>query len=152
MRELQTTLMERDVEGIQAFLDEFPDPANGEWREAAINQTGELVLVRNFPLPDGFAPDYVDLLLMVPDYPRTPPIGIYLMEKNNRALIGQLKRIFNVMNWAAHDAPTVEGYAWICVIYQGLAWKYNARDPARGDNLRKHLIHFYNRCQSEIGG
>ena len=77
-----------DLAGIQAFLDEFSPPTNGEDREVELNSTGELVIVRNMPLPDGFVPDYIDLLLMVPDYPSRPPIGIYLLERNNGELIG----------------------------------------------------------------
>jgi hypothetical protein len=110
-----------------------------------------LVVVANFPLPDGFAPDYIDLLLMVPDYPARPPIGIYLLERDNRALIEQLRRIFNVMQSAAYSAPSVEGYVWICVHYQGNAWRHEPRHVAAGDNLRKFLIHFYNRLLTERG-
>lgn len=151
MRLRQIDLLDRDVAGVQAFIDEFDPPSNGEARVAEINSTGELVIITNFPLPDGFRPDYIDLLLMVPDYPARPPIGIYLLERDNRALIDQLRRIFNVMHTAAYDAPSVEGYVWICVHYQGNAWHYNRSHVAAGDNLRKFLIHFYNRLLSERG-
>lgn len=148
---MRLDLLEADVTGIQAFLDEFDPPANGETRFAEINDSGELVIVTNFPLPDdgGFRPDYIDLLLLVDRYPARPPIGIYVLERNNQPLIAQLRRLFSVMGQAVHDAETVAGYQWICVHYEGNNWRYHPRDLAHGDNLRKFLIHFYNRLQSE---
>src|ERR1039458_9019334 len=98
MRFRQPDLLQWDLAGVQAFLDEFALPSNGEPREVELNSTGELVIVRNMPLPDAFRPDHIDLLLMVPDYPSRPPIGIYLLERNNDELIAQLRLIFNVMN------------------------------------------------------
>lgn len=111
MRPRQLQLLERDLAGIRSFLADFDRPANGEARSVEINRTGELVIIRNMPLPDGFDPDYVDVLIMVPDYPSRPPIGIYLLERNNREVIDQLRQIFNVLQNAVHDAPSVSGYA-----------------------------------------
>jgi hypothetical protein len=152
MRERQLELLRRDVAGIQAFLDEFEPPANGEPRTALYNDTGELVAIYNFPLPDGLDPDFVDLCLIVNDYPSRPPIGIYVLERSNRALIRQLRRIFNVMNHAAYSAPTIEGFAWICLHYDGDRWRYHPDNIARGDNLRKFVAGFYGRLVSETGG
>ncbi len=146
MRTRHEDLLSWDLASIRAYLDGFDRPANGEAREVETNATGELVIIRNMPLPDGLHPDYIDLLMMAPDYPIRPPIGIYLLERDNGALIQQLRRIFNVMNTAFHDAQTVEGYVWICVHYQNNAWRYNPNHPATGDNLTKFIIHFFNSC------
>jgi hypothetical protein len=149
MRTRQNDLLAWDAAGIQDYLDEFDDPSNGEARQVEINSTGELLVIRNMPLPDGFRPDHIDLLLMVDQYPGRPPNGIYLLERDNGSLIGQLRRVFNVMQTAVHSAPSVPGFVWICVHYAGDTWRYNSDRLAAGDNLRKFIIHFYNRCQSE---
>jgi hypothetical protein len=149
---LNRNLLDADVAGIQDFLDQFEPPRNGEAREALLNTTGEAAIVRNMPLPNGFAPDYVDVLLIVDKYPVRPPIGIYLLENQNSALLNQLRRVFNVFENAHYGAETIPGYQWICLHYQGDSWNYNSINVARGDNLRKFLIGFFNRCQSEIGG
>jgi hypothetical protein len=152
MRSRQEALLEQDLAGIQAFLSEFDPPSNGEEREVELNSTGEVVICRNFPLPDdGFDPDFIDLLVLVTDYPSRPPIGIYLLEQNNRRLIGQIQGKFHVLNTAAHDAPPIPGYKWICVHYEGNTWKFNPNHLAAGDNLRKYLIHFFNRLHSDGG-
>lgn len=145
----QNDLLKRDVEGIRAFLDEFDPPANGEPREVSIGPSGQTVSVRNFPLPDGLNPDYVDIALLLPDYPARPPIGAYLLKRNNEALLRQLKRVFNVFDRGFHDAPTIPNYQWICVVYDQNRWRYNAANVAAGDNLRKFLIRFFNFCQSK---
>ena len=143
----EQALLSRDVAGIQAFLDEFPAPANGEAREVAIGASGKTVSVTNMPLPDGFAPDYVDLAILLPDYPATPPIGLYMLRKANAPLIAQLKRIFNVFDHGFHDAPTIDSYDWACLVYEDNRWQYHAHHIASGDNLRKFLIRFFNLCQ-----
>jgi hypothetical protein len=140
-------LLRNDVAGVQAFLDEFPAPFNGEIREAAIGPSGKTVSITNMPLPDGFEPDFVDLAILLPDYPATPPIGLYLLRKSNAPLISQLKRIFNVFDHGFHDAPTIVNYDWACLVYEGNRWRYNASHVASGDNLRKFLIRFFNHCQ-----
>jgi len=150
MRDFQMNLLARDLMGIQAFLDEFDPPANGEDREVELNSTNEAVVIRNFPLPDAYDPEFIDVLVLVPDYPARPPIGIYLLENEQNAdVIGQLRRIFNVMQTAFYGAPTVPGFAWICVHYQGDAWRFNPDHLASGDNLRKFFINFFNRLQME---
>jgi len=151
MRERQIDLLERDLDGIEAFLDEFDPPANGETRTVETNAAGELVIVRNFPLPDGCNPDYIDLLLMTHQYPSAPPVGIYILENNNAEVIADLGRTFNVMHAAAYSAPTVEGYRWVCFIHQGNRWRFNHHDIVSGDNLRKFLIGFYHQCGTERG-
>jgi hypothetical protein len=54
-----------EVRAIQAFLSEFEPPRNGGRRTVRLSHSGEIILVRNFPLPDGYWPDQIDLLLKV---------------------------------------------------------------------------------------
>ena len=146
----RSELLQQDIAGIQAFLDEFGPCANREPRVAAVSRTGELLTVRNFPLPYGFEPDHVDILLVIPDYPGHPPIGLYMLNRNNAALMRRIENILNLFrNMAMHSAPAIQGYTWICYHYAGQSWRFNARHPAAGDNLRKVLLSFYSICEQE---
>lgn len=147
----QLQLLMEDVEGIQEFLDEFEPTANGELRYVALNETGELLTVRNFPLPDHLRPDHVDLLLLTGGYPAEAPLGIYLLERNNRSLIDQLRHSFNVMERAAYTAPTVPAFDWICWHFEGNRWEYCRDNLAAGDNIRKFLVGFYNQLCIDTG-
>lgn len=148
----QIELLKKDAMGIQAFLGEFDVPRNGEPRYAIVNDTAEFVAIRNFPLPDGFSPDYVDILINVLDYPATPPVGLYILERSNAGLISQIRNIFNVMNHAAYSAPSIPGYSWICWHFEGHRWRYNTANVTAGDNLRKFLIGFFNRLDLDAKG
>ncbi|WP_295457052.1 hypothetical protein [uncultured Thiodictyon sp.] len=133
-----------EVANIQAFLDHFDRPLNGESRTVQLGQTAEFLTVRNFPLPDGYRPDYIDLLVVTDNFPATPPIGLYVLHRNNQALIGQLQRRFNAFaDQAFHEAPPIRDYTWICYHYGGNAWRYRADQPARGDNIRKFLASWF---------
>lgn len=131
-------------------MSEFGPCGNGEPRSAGLSHTGELVLLRNFPLPDGFRPDYMDILLVVADYPGGPPVGLYVLNRNNAALLQRLGKIFNMFRDAAHyEAPPIPGYTWICYHYAGDVWHFNAERPAAGDNLRKFLMSFFTICERD---
>ena len=133
-----------EVDNLQRYLDGFESPENGERRLAQLGRTAEYLTVRNFPLPDCYRPDYVDLLVLTDLFPGVPPIGIYVLNKQNTALIRQLSDRFNAFaDKAFHDAPAIPGYTWICYHYAGNAWSYRAADPARGDNIRKFLARFF---------
>lgn len=133
-----------EIANLQHYLDGFESPANGERRSAQCNQTGEYIAVRNFPLPDAYRPDYIDLLVVTDSFPATPPIGLYVLHRHNEALIGQLQRRFNAFrDQAYHEAPAIRGYTWICYHYSGNAWRYRADQPARGDNVRKFLASWF---------
>jgi hypothetical protein len=143
-------LLERDVEGIRSFLAEFEPPSNGEAREVIVGASGQTLSIRNFPLPDGLNPDYVDIALLLPDYPARPPVGVYLLKRNNEAVVRQLKAVFNVFDKGFHDAPTIPGFQWVCLVYDDNRWRYNAANVATGDNLRKFMIRFFALAQSGV--
>lgn len=133
-----------ETANLQDFLNGFDPPANGERRLVQLGQTAEFITVRNFPLPDGYRPDFIDLLVVTEQFPATPPIGLYVLHRNNEALIGQLQRQFNAFrDRAFHDAPAIRSYTWICYHYGGNAWRYRADQPARGDNIRKFLASWF---------
>jgi hypothetical protein len=133
-----------EIQNIQDYLDGFESAMNGRSRSALLGDTAEYIIVRNFPLPDRYWPDYVDLLLIMDDYPAKPPIGLYVLNNRNEALIQQIRDQFNAFqDRAFHDAPAVQGYTWICYHYNGNSWRYREDNPKRGDNVRKFLASFF---------
>lgn len=128
---------------IQQWLDGFYRPDNGGIREAILGRTAEYVVIKNLPLPDGYHPDYLDALLIVDDFPR-PPVGVYLLNKGNERFVAQIAGKFNAFrDSAAHSAPTIQGMTWVCYHYGGNAWRYDANQPEKSDNLAKFLASFY---------
>ncbi|MGH8631714.1 MAG: hypothetical protein ACREU7_13250 [Burkholderiales bacterium] len=143
-------LLRQDIVGIQAFLGEFGECPSGEPRSVGLGRTDELLLLRNFPLPDGFRPDHIDLLLVIADYPGRPPIGAYVLNRNNATLLRRLEGIFHMYrDRAFYQAPAIPGYTWICYHYAGDVWHFNAAHPAAGDNLRKFLMSFFSICERD---
>lgn len=135
-------LLQWEVRSIQAFLDEF-EGLPSRMRCARLAAAGEAIIIRNFPLPDRYQPDYIDLLIALPDYPARPPIGFYVLNQANGALIIQLKDRFNAFrDRAFHEAEALPGYTWICYAYADNLWRYRPDSPSQGDNVRKFLASF----------
>lgn len=133
-----------EVARIQQFLDGFEHAENGRHRTIQLGSTAEFLIIRTFPLPDGYRPDYIDMLVMTDSFPSIPPIGIYVLNRENAALIRQLSSRFNAFrDRAFHDAPAIPGYTWICYHYADNTWRYRGDNPARGDNIGKFLAGFF---------
>jgi len=137
-------LLRWEVANLQDWLDGFYAGAGGRPRRTWLGRTGEYIVIEALPLPDGYAPDEIDALLLVDNFPSLPPIGVYVLNRGNEALVAQLRHRFNAFpNRAFHDAPSIDGYTWICYAYANNAWRYNAATPNKGDNLRKLLASFF---------
>lgn len=137
-------LLRWEAANLQRYLDGFEPAANCEARIVGIGNGAEYLFARNFPMPDSYQPDYIDLLVIVDDFPAKPPIGIYVLNRQNAALIGQLAGRFNAFpDKAYYSAPAIRNYTWICYHYDDNAWRYRADNPARGDNIAKFLAGFY---------
>ena len=84
------------------------------------------------------------LHVLLDDFPARPPIGIYVLHRQNAALIEQLSGRFNAFrDKAYHDAPPIRNFTWICYSYADNAWRYREDNPARGDNTAKFLAGFF---------
>jgi hypothetical protein len=138
------SLLHNEVARIQHFLDGFESTTNGNRRTVRLGKSAEFLIIRNFPLPDCFYPDYIDILVLTESFPAIPPIGIYVLNNENAALINQLSAKFNAFrDRAAHDAPAIQGYTWICYHYANNSWRYRLDNPSRGDNIAKFLGGFF---------
>jgi hypothetical protein len=134
-------LLEAEVDSINAWL----SCVEGSRRPfARIGSSGETLVVENFPLPDQYQPDRMNMAMIVNLFPTDPPKGLYILtEKGNQKLVSTLQEKFNVFqDHAFHGAPNIEGYEWICVGYLE-GWRYNTRKPERGDNIKKMLEEFW---------
>lgn len=137
-------LLKREADAIQDWLDGFYPAASRRLRRVVVGRTGEYLIVQAMPLPDGYRPDEIDVLLLVDNFPSLPPIGLYVLNRGNEAVVAQLRRKINAFaNAAYHSAPSIEGYTWLCYAYADNRWKFNATAPHRGDNLRKYIAAFY---------
>lgn len=101
------------------------------------------IAIQNFPLPDRFRPDYIDIALIVDEFPTDAPKGLYMLKTSkNKSVIEALAQKFNVFqNQAFHGAPAKDGFEWLCYGYLD-GWRYNARMPHAGDNIFKMLKSF----------
>lgn len=128
----------------RSFLDRFDHPSGRGDRQAALGDRGTYAVVKAFPLPDGYRPDQLDILVRLHNFPSLPPIGLYLLNRGNESLVRQISSRFNAFADAAfHDAEPIPGMTLVCYHYAGNGWRYNAANPASGDNLAKFLASFY---------
>lgn len=120
------------------------EPCPAGPRSAFLNDTHDFVGVANFPLPDGYRPDFLHLAIYVSRYPAVPPIGLYLANKDgNQQLIQQIRKRINVFNTQAfHGAENpLPGYEWVCLLSEN--WHVDYDDVRKGQNLQKYLSYFY---------
>lgn len=137
---IKRDLLDIEVSQINRYLQCF-DSNKTPW--ASLSPTGEAILIHNYPLPDGYHPDYLNMAIVVDQYPMESTKGIYLLaDTTNRSLLNQLKDKFNVFrDKGFHGAPSISGYDWICIGYLN-GWRYNVDQPCKGDNVLKILIRF----------
>jgi len=135
------SLLEADIQKVQFFLDQFTPCANGK-RTIRIEANGEFIIVRNFPLPDKYHPDSIDLVLITTGYPQAPPQGMHVLKNSkNEHLLDQLQNKFGhtYSDAMVSEAEDIDGYSWICVHYQDFKWHF---DLDFGDNIYKLLSIF----------
>ena len=126
---------------LQLWLDGFDCAARPR---VAISAGGETMTVRDFPLPDGYAPDRIDIAMIVNSFPADPPKGLYILRRaDNSRVIEQLQSHFNVFrDKGFHGAPSMTGFEWLCIGYLD-GWTYRTDLPNKGDNIQKMLLEFW---------
>ena len=142
-------LLQADTKKVQFFLDQFSASRNGK-RSVQIVEDGELVILKNFPLPNKYLPhDEIDLVLVTSNYPQKPPQGMHVLQsRENGKLLSQLQEKFGHTydRAAVSEAEEIEGYSWLCVHYKNFKWEF---DLDWGDNLYKLLTVFSNLLEGE---
>lgn len=97
-------------------------------------EEGSWVLVRDFRLPSGLGRSSTDVLILIPpDYPNTPPNGIYVDQ-------GLKLPSHYFEHKGTHNPLGDKGWAWYCFHAEGHTggWRASTR-ILEGDNLLKYL-------------
>jgi hypothetical protein len=135
-----------EVVNINSYLATFAPPPTGR-RRAVLDESQEFIRVLGFPLPGGYHPPSADMVLIVTNFPTTPPYGLYLLN-SAKAQVDKIEALFgrpHVMR--RHTPEAIPGYTWICYHYSG-GWIYRPEAPALGDNLAKFLRSFGGELQA----
>lgn len=133
-------LLQWEVANINRYLASYGSPG----AKAVLDNSYQFIRVLGFRLPRGYAPASADMVIIVADFPGSPPYGLYLLN-SDRAQVKKIKSLFGFfhvtgVSWATPEA--IPGYTWICYHYAGSRWSYRAEAPALGDNLAKFLRSF----------
>ncbi len=137
-------LLNNELVLVQRWLDGFEPLSSGRARSVWLGTGGAYMVVEGMPLPEGYHPDYADVMLDLSQFPAIPPIGLYVLNHQNEALMLQLSKHFRAFrDKAFHEAQSVAGYTWVCYHYANNAWKHNSVEPHKGDNIAKFLNNFY---------
>lgn len=145
----KSTLLGYEINLIQSqILDCFPSSSK---RTAFASKSNDFIVVKNFPLPDGYKPDFIDLVIVTTRYPESPPLGFHIMKNNNEKLLQQLKAKFgHTFEYAPYDdVEEIPNYYWVCYHYADFKWNFNVNRPNEGDNLYKYLSRFFSMLEAD---
>ena len=145
MTRTRNELLNWERNNIQTWLNAFDCAKPARVR---IEPSGETISVQNFPLPDLYRPDHIDIALIVAGFPSDPPKGLYLLRRpDNAAIINRLTKHFNVFHeMGFHGAPSITGFEWLCIGHLH-GWHYKVSTPNKGDNIQKMLAEFWRLLQ-----
>jgi hypothetical protein len=123
------------------FLGEFPG------RERSLELDDNTLLIKAFPLPDDYSPDYIDLLFVISAYPELPPAGVHipsqspLRQQIAKHLDGHVhgKSLIPSSDLDYIKGLTNYGVTWICYGYHNRSWKLNPNNLLAGDCLYKYV-------------
>jgi hypothetical protein len=137
---LRQRLLARECELIdKCFLQQFPDTRR------SLKITENTLLVRNFPLPDDYTPDHVDLLIVTWGYPDVPPAGVHIpstsphRDQIDRHLGGHLYSSIPSSLREHVEELTEYGWDWVCYHYANWSWRLNTNNLLAGDCLYKYV-------------
>lgn len=121
-------MQERIEQEVEMLRQRFPElERNGNW-----------IRIPNYPLPDGWNRPATDIAFqMPPQYPGTPPYGIYTPA-------GLLFQGVSPDNYTASSSPVPFPGAWYVFSWTPEEWRQTA-DPLKGSNLLIWVIGFSQR-------
>lgn len=142
----KSTLLALEVYLIESDINQFTNPQNLQ-RVAWAGDSGNYIRVQNFPLPNGFKPDSIDLIVVTSDYPSFPPVGLHIAKTDsNDRIIKQIEKAMqgHIYDGAAIDpAEEISGYHWVCYHFRNHQWQFAINNPTQGDNISKFLKNFF---------
>lgn len=149
-------LLELDLSFIQSFYNGIEPHPEGRRIDVFPNRNNaDYLVLRNFPLPDGFVdeygqlhryqPDYENIVVVIPDYPEVGPRGVHVKKDSawNLNVIKQALKghIYQDVVGGRHDLSGLRerGWQWICFHYTNDEWKFNTQNIVAGDCLAKYV-------------
>ena len=145
---LRDRLINEEMDLIaKRFLATFP----GKRRQIIRDDNDTYLLIANFPLPDNYDPDYVDLLIVTVGYPDVPPAGVHVpvelenLREMGRRLGGHIMPDENLPKSYKQHVHELErhGWRWICYHYNDWQWQLNPNNLLSGDCLFKYVESLY---------
>jgi hypothetical protein len=123
------------------FLGEFPG------RERSLELDDNSLLIRAFPFPDDYSPDYIDLLFVISGYPEVPPAGIHIPSQSplRQQIVKHMgghvhgRGVFPESDFEYIKEFTDYGLDWTCFSYAKHSWKLNPTNLLAGDCLYKFI-------------
>jgi hypothetical protein len=131
---------------VTRFLYKFDD------RERSVEIDDNSLIIRAFPLPADYSPNYIDLLFVIRGYPEVPPAGVHIpLNCPNRQRIRdrlgghvQADSTYVLSHTPESYRKYVEDLAkqeweWICLHFKDWSWKLSPDALLAGDCLYKYV-------------
>jgi hypothetical protein len=133
---------------VTRFLYKFDD------RERSVEIDDNSLIIRAFPLPADYSPNYIDLLFVIRGYPEVPPAGVHIpLNCPNRQRIRdrleghvQADSTYVLSHTPESYRKYVEelakqGWEWICFHFKDWSWQIspNPNTLLAGDCLYKYV-------------
>ena len=147
-RSLAKECFSKEVPHLEGLFSRFESCKGGltTW-EAQFDAEVPYFQISNFTLPENFEPnDQETIIISLANYPDSPPNGIYVHKKSTR----NLEKIKSALEGHVYDsthntednleALKSNGWKWICFHMENNSWRYNFRNPIKGDCLYSYLL------------
>lgn len=147
-KELTERYLKQELSYLFKYFDRFDSPQNKKITVDVfiLNVPIPYIKINNFPLPDKFAPnDQETIIISLANYPDSPPNGIYVHKdssKTLRLIEDSLDgHIHNKTYNSDHEMQKLEehGWRWVCFHLKDNKWKYNLNNPIKGDCLYSYI-------------
>jgi hypothetical protein len=131
---------------VTRFLYKFDD------RERSVEMDDNSLIIRSFPLPKDYSPNYIDLLLVIRGYPEIPPAGVHIpgncpnrqqirdrleghVQANSTIVINHTPESYRKY---VEDLAK-QGWDWVCFHFKDWSWQISPNNLLAGDCLYKYV-------------
>ena len=134
-----------EIPHINNFLLDFRFSNPAIKPEIVIDDNYKWIGIKNFPLPDEYSPDYMDIAIVIVDYPVHGPTGFYINSTSENIS----KVMLSMQHTSAPpflSSPQIElpGWSWVGFQhYERQQWYFNHSDLMQGDNLANYVKAVY---------
>jgi hypothetical protein len=132
---------------VTRFLYKFDD------RERSVEMDDNSLIIRSFPLPKDYSPNYIDLLFVIRGYPEIPPAGVHIPGNcpNRQQIRDRLEGHVQANSTIVlnHTPERYRKYVeelarqgweeWICFHFKNFSWELSPNNLLGGDCLYKYV-------------